>query len=87
MLPIAAVLGWFLHENLRQKREEAQTKLKLDVEHASLSIEQLFGFIESDLKLIAQRRQIMTMDRNKCDSILNDYMSIRGDVFMGISRK
>jgi diguanylate cyclase (GGDEF)-like protein/PAS domain S-box-containing protein len=77
MLPVIAMLAWFLSANLQHARDDAHDKVRLLANDTALTVERYLRQNEEVLGRLATRPLVRALDPNACDPLIGEYVRLR----------
>ena len=79
LLPVAAILAWFLAADLTHAREAAHAKVRILAIDTAANLDRFLRQNEAILGRLAARPLVKALDPDHCDPIFADYLSLHSE--------
>ena len=76
MLPVAALLAWVLHDDVRRARDSAHGKVRTLATGTATDLGRVLGQYESLLARVSARPMVRALDPANCDPLLSEYLAL-----------
>lgn len=74
MLPVAALLAWFVSTDVRRARDDAHEKVRILATGAAADLQRELDQFEAVLARVSERPLVKSLDPARCDPLVKEYM-------------